>query len=106
MRPVPFVSSEVEIPQGILHLHRVSASLDTNGDCLWRVCEKKMVHPEGFEPPGPLIRSQVLYPAELRVLGRALLGKAGAFRNIYFRRSAACAAASRAIGTRYGEALT
>ena len=26
-----------------------------------------MVHPERFERPTPLIRSQVLYPAELRV---------------------------------------
>ena len=33
------------------------------------VCGWDVVRPEGFEPPTPLVRSQMLYPAELRAHG-------------------------------------
>jgi hypothetical protein len=56
--------------------------------------------PGAIRTPGPQIRSLMLYPAELRVHGDALLGAPPQIRNSYFAVSAACAAASLAIGTR------
>ena len=96
------MSSEVETPLSHARLNGLSTALEANGIGQ----REENGAPGAIRTPGPQIRSLMLYPAELRVHGDALLGVCPGIRNPYFAFKAACAAANLAIGTRYGEAET